>query len=365
MNEDAKEFTEEQLLYSNNLVRKSFQWELWQSCNNFCKFCCFGEAIKHTSKQRQLQSLAQLKEALETLNYEEYNGISLFGGEFFQGQLADSDVRAAFFEVIRIICNLYVSKKIGYVWLTANLLIGQQADLYETLNIFDEAGVRPVANYDPSGLWICTSWDVEGRFLTCARKQNWEHHMAKIHQLYPWVKLNTCVVLSQPFCELYLEGGFSPSQFMAKYNTSLAYNSPRIFRLNDEDAGLEQGSLLESLAKRKEDIESWMGFRFYPLRRTMRKFLVKYAKDDANTFNKLFDVGLTADEFHRNFNTSEGSELHTADKLREREACDTIDSALNPLCSCGHTVRYATYSDCNECMLCDRNQVWSSSRHFV
>ena len=360
MANDLDSFSEDDLLYSNNLIRKSFQWELWQSCNNFCKFCCFGDAIKHTSRGRQLQSLKELKESLSCLDFKKYNGVSLFGGEFFAGQLDDVDIRNAFFEIIHILAELYVSKKIGYIWITANLLTGEQRDLYEVLDIFDEAGVRPHPNYGASGLWICTSWDAEGRFLTEKRKRNWEFHMNKIHKNYPWVKLNTSIILSQAFCELYLNDEFDPTDFMKKYNTSLAYNCPRIFKLTDDDKGLGSGGLDVALTQRKQDIETWMGMRFYPDRRTMRKFFLKYAKQNAHTYEKLFDVSLTADEVHRNFNDAGESEVFVADKTTDWEACTTIDGTKNPHCLCGHSIRYATYSDCNDCMICDRNQVWES-----
>ena len=173
LNED-----EQALLYTRNPMRKSFQWELWQCCNNFCTFCVLGKSSKYTAKERQLKSQADLKHALKNLDFEKYNNVSLIGGEFFQGQLDDPKVHDSFFEIIEMLAGLYKNKKIGTIWCTATLTIGDQADLYAMLDIFDSAGLRPHPDYYSSGLWICTSWDKQGRFHTQENLENWQYHIA-------------------------------------------------------------------------------------------------------------------------------------------------------------------------------------------
>lgn len=365
--------TEEMYLYSNNLRRKSFQWELWQCCNNLCSFCYIGKDNRHTDKERQLKSLSDLKKALERLDFEEYNNVSLIGGEFFQGQLHDPDVKDAFMEIIHMLSDLYVQQKIGSVWISATLTIGEQEDLYETLDVFDQAGVRPHPSYGSSGVWVCTSWDAQGRFHSKKAQDNWEFHMKNLSERYPWVKKNTTIILMQKLCEMYLSGEYVPRTFMQEFNTALFYKVPGLTQesydgvdgLPDILTCAEEGRIEEYLTAIKASIEEKLGYRFFPDRKTFRKFLLKYSREDADTFDRLFNIDYRADELHRNFNEDEQVNDHERHKDSNLESNCSTESILNPKCLLEpferkHITNYATYSDCNDCMICDRNQIWNS-----
>ena len=365
---DLEKHSEDDLLYMNNIGRKSFQWELWECCNNLCPFCYLGTDNRHTDSKRQLKSLSDLKAALKTLDFKIYNNVSLIGGEFFQGQLADPEVKESFFDLIYILAKLYNDKKIGSIWVTATLTIGDQADLYKMLDIFEEEGVKPHPDYGASGLWICTSWDAQGRFLTEDRKKNWEYHMQNISSYYPWVKKNTTIILSQKLCEMYLKSEYDPKAFTGKFNTTLFYKQPGIYEPNGHEAeskveiGDTDGDINKYLTNSKRHIEDILGFRFYPDRRTFRKFLLKYAKEDIDTFDMLFNIQYRADELHRNFNLNDSTSSIIRDKNSNLESSAAMESTINPNClikedSCKHIINYATYYDSNDCMICDRNQV--------
>ena len=364
---------EEEILYSNNMGKRSFQWELWQCCNNLCSFCYIGKDGRHTDKQRQLKSLSDLKKALDTLDFEQYNNVSLIGGEFFQGQLKDPDVKNAFMEIIKTLSKLYVDKKIGSVWISATLTIGDQEDLYETLKIFDNDGVRPHPDYGSSGIWICTSWDAQGRFHSEKAEENWEYHMKNLSKEFPWIKKNTTIILMQKLCEQYINGDFVPKKFSEEFGTALFYKVPGITQqLQQGIEGLpsmttcaEQGRIGEYLTAVKDRMEKDFGYRFFPDRKTFRKFLIKYAKEDPDTFIKLFNIDFRADELHRNFNDIENCDDHQRLKDSNLESNLSCESIINPECmvepySNKHITNYATYSDCNACMVCDRNQIWQS-----
>ena len=100
--------TEEEKLYTNNTGRKSFQWELWQYCNSLCKFCYLGEENRIHNKARQVRSLTDLNLAIDHMDFNKYNNISLIGGEFFQGQLDDPEIHDMFFQTLKRIFQLYV-----------------------------------------------------------------------------------------------------------------------------------------------------------------------------------------------------------------------------------------------------------------
>ena len=364
---------DEMILYSNNMGKRSFQWELWQCCNNLCSFCYIGKDGRHTDKERQLKSLSDLKLALNSLDFNEYNNISLIGGEFFQGQLSDPDVKKTFMEIIEIISNYYVEKKIGSVWIAATLTIGDQKDLYEALDIFDRDGVRPHPLYGASGVWICTSWDAYGRFHSEKNKNNWEYHMKNLSRKYPWIKKNTTIILMQKLCEQYLNNEFVPKKFSEEFGTALYYKVPGLTQqLFDGFDGLpdmvtcaKEGRVGEYLMAVKKRMENDFGYRFFPDRRTFRKFLVKYAKEDSDTYDRLFNISYRADELHRNFNEIENCDDHQRLKDSNLESNLSMESILNPDCliepmNKKHITNYATYSDCNACMVCDRDQIWET-----
>lgn len=373
MMEIPEHLTEEDKLYHNNFGRMSFQWELWECCNNLCKFCYLGTDNRHTDKERQLKSLSDLKKNLDNLDFSVYNNISLIGGEFFQGQLNDPEIKESFMEMIHKVADLYVNKKIGSVWITATLTIGDQADLYETLDVFERAGALPLPEYGASGLWICTSWDAQGRFHTEQARENWEFHMQNMRNYYPWVKKNTTIILSQKFCEMYLANEFSPHDFMERFDTSLFYKQPGLYEINGKGDGTygdlldlaEEGQADLYMTRTKARVEEDLGFRFYPDRKTFRKFLIKYAKEDPDTFERLFNIMFRADELHRNFNNVYEDDGHQRNKNSNKESNADTDSIFNRHClleplEAKHIISYATYVDCNDCMICDRNQIWEA-----
>lgn len=372
MNESDIDNIDSDVLYSNNVGRRSYQWELWECCNNLCDFCYLGKDNRHTDKKRQLKSLEDLINNLENLDYTVFNNISLIGGEFFQGQIADKDVNHLFFKMIDKLSELYVDKKIGSIWITATLTIGDQADLYKTLEIFERRGVLPLPEYGASGVWICTSWDPVGRFRTNERLKNWEFHMKNIEKQFPWVKRNTTIILQQKLCEMYINDEFVPKDFMKEFDTSLFYKQPGFYETDLED---EHGSINIDITDKFDDADKFlteikqtlntkMGYQFFPDRKTFRQFLVKYAKQDPETYERLFNIMFRADDLHRNFNDDYEEKCYVRHKDSNLEVTDG-GNVFNEHCRIEprenkHILEYATYNDCNECMICDREQIWKS-----
>jgi hypothetical protein len=363
---------EEKVLYSNNLGKKSFQWELWQCCNNICTFCYLGKNNRHNDKDRQIKSLRDLLAILDDLDFDTFNNVSLIGGEFFQGQLADPEVRDLFFQVIHKLASFYVDKKIGSIWIAATLTIGDQKDLYEMLDIFEDAGVKPHPDYGASGVWICTSWDPEGRFHTKSSEENWEYHMRNMTKNYPNVKKNTTIILTQPLLEMYLNGEYVPNKFMDDFQTCLFYKQPNYFDTDYNNGSLstliqghKEGRLPEEMMLLKKRHNDRLGFEFYPRRATFRKFLLKYASQDRDTFNKICNINYRADELYRNYDCMADSEQCLRDKSSNFESNMFIDMIPNEECRISednmkHAIGYATYGDSNACIICDRDQIWKS-----
>ena len=351
-----KIYDETTLVYYNNMGRRSFQWELWAMCNNLCKYCYLGSANRGTNKERQMKSLHDLHAAIDNLDFNIYNNISMIGGEFFQGQLDDPEVHDSFMDLIRKICVLYNEKKIGSVWITCTMTIGDQKHLYEMLDIFEEYGVKPYPEHGASGLWLCTSWDIEGRFHTPQHLANWEYHMENIHQKYPWVKFNCTIILMQKFLEAYINGEWSPKAFMEKYHTGLFYKQIGLGEIPDGIFN-EITDHIELNREAKKYTNKKFGFDFAPKRETMLKFLRKYALEDPETYDNLFNIIYRADELHRNFNDKTQDVKTKRNKFSANESDVEQDNRMN---TCGHILNYACYIDSDKCCICDKKMIWES-----
>ncbi len=346
---------EEKILYTNNLDRKSFQWELWHFCNSLCKFCYLGKENRLHNKERQITSIIDLGKAVDKLDYTKYNNISIIGGEFFQGQLDDKEIHDNFFEVIKKIFKKYLDKKIGSIWITCTLTIGDQKHLYELLEIADQMEVFPNKKYGSSGLWLCTSWDSAGRFHNNNMENNWKFHMKNIKSKYPWVKFNTTIILQQDFIEKYINDEFSPKKFMEEYKTTIFYKQPGVpskicSQNNDENKFNVFSKELSDiwLAEKQKYNDEIFGYEFFPKRKTFLKFLSKYYAEDKETYDRLFNIEYRADELHRNFNDIDHDISIKRSKFQDQE-----EDGVVPL-PCGHIHYYASYSDSNKCCVCDK-----------
>ena len=340
-------------LYKNNSGRKSFQWQLWTLCNNNCDFCFLGEENKVGIKERQLISLQGLNDTIDNMDFEEYNNISLIGGEFFQGQLKNEEVNKKFFEVIEKIFGLYKAKKIGSIWITATLTSSNQDDLWKLLELGERYHIRPQKEYPASGLWICTSWDAAGRFHSKKIEDIWKQNMKYIKAGYPWVKLNTTIILQDAFLDMYLEGKFKPRIFMEEFDTQLFYMQPCLQEITDMMVKVEKGiDIFGNLTFEDFWLNSKKEFNqkhlFFPTRKKFIRFLNKYLHDDEDTFDKLFNIKYRSDEIHININKED------KDRAIKRDKDGGAEEAFPPPMKCGHLYNYAAYSDDNRCCICDK-----------
>lgn len=357
-----RKIKEEDLLYFNNYGRRSFQWELWSMCNNLCTYCYLGKENRHTDKARQMASLNDLHRSIDELDTRIYNNVSIIGGDFWQGQLDDPEVHASFMSLMEKCAKLYADKKIGSLWITCTMTLGDQKDLYEMLDIFEKYEAYPNPEYGSSGLWLCTSWDVHGRFHTPDRLTNWDYHMKHIHETRPWVKFNCTIILMEDFLKDYIEGRWSPKKFMEEYHTCLFFKQIGLGVTPYDEIAKDMGvdlpkTMIDTYLLSKQWLNKKYGFEFAPHRATMLKFLRKYAEEDADTYDRLFNIRYRADELHRNYNSKE----HDTTTMRNKTSANESDSANeNMLNTCGHMLNYAPYVDSNKCCICDKISIWES-----
>ena len=306
------------------------QFQLWQQCNSLCKFCYLGTANRITPDQLKISALEKVIEKIQDLTlFEKFDTLSYLGGEFFQGQLNNPKVKQLFFKLMKISAQYLEKNIIKNVYIYATLTIGNQQDLYETLKLFNKK----------DGLWILTSYDTFGRFHTSKMEQNWKYHMKKIYQLYPQIKFNTTTILSDDCITKYLNNQLSFKNMMKQYHTEF------FFKQCGSSSGIKQ-----------EMIESVPGF--FPPRKKFIQFLKKFKSEQQSyMWNKLFNIYYRADVLYRNFNDKQHQmtlNIRHKDSKNEIQTNNKNEMLTN---TCGHLLAYAAYSDCDKCVLCDKEMI--------
>lgn len=302
------------------------QFQIWQQCNSLCKFCYLGEDNRITPDQLKISSLQKIIQKIKDLTlYDKFTTLSYLGGEFFQGQLKNPKVKQLFFKVMKISAQLLQKNIIKNVYIYATLTIGDQQDLYETLKLFNKK----------EGLWILTSYDTFGRFHTKKMEQNWKYHMKHIYQLYPQIKFNITTILSDDCITKYLNNEISFKNMMQEFHSQFFFKQ------------------CGSPGNKQEFIKKLPGF--FPTRSKFIKFLKKFKKEQSpNMWNKLFNIYYRADILYRNFNNKQNQmvlNIRHKNSNIEVQTSNESDSLTN---KCGHLLSYAAYSDCDKCVLCDK-----------
>src|SRR5574344_285738 len=114
-------------------------------------------------------------------------------------------------QLMELTADLLEKDILKEAWIYMTLTIGDQKDLYETLNIFEERQVT-------DQLWLLTSYDTVGRFHTKKMEDNWKFHMKNIHQLYPDIRFNTTTILSNDCIKKYLNNEISFKDMSEEYH---------------------------------------------------------------------------------------------------------------------------------------------------
>ena len=311
-------------------MKKQLQFQLWQECNSRCQFCYLGKQNRSTPKEIKIASArGALQKISDMKTWEEYSVVSYLGGQFFQGQLDDPEVKEAFMDLMKKTSQLCNARVIDQIWLYATMTIGDQRDLFQTLDLFE----------DKSRVWLLTSFDTRGRFHTKKMEETWSETMLKLHQCYPEMKFNITTILSQDCIQKYLSGQLSFKEMMEKYHASFFFKQCGT-------CGCSKAQSAKSLP--------W----FFPTRSRFIEFLRKFKLQQSDQmWTKLFNIYYRADTLYRNFNQRDHQmalNIRHKDSVRQVQTQNQLQMRAN---KCGHLLTYAAYSDCDGCVICDKEMI--------
>lgn len=187
------------------------QFELWKDCSLGCKFC-FNKKQKDVNKIESLQFVLNKLDDSEMLDY---NEIGFIGGEFFNNELKDNDVKQLFYNLFKKLSTMHFEK----IYITGALMYDMQQYLIPFLNYLKKLKIL-------EKVLLCTSYDLKYRFYTKEREDLWKNNMLTLHKLYPELKLHTETVITQYFIDAVLNDEFSITEFCNTYHTRLDYIEP-------------------------------------------------------------------------------------------------------------------------------------------
>lgn len=326
------------------MEKKSIQFELWEECNNACKFCFLGSGNRYCSDDIKYESL---KSTLAIINNDDiiskYQIISLIGGEFFQGQLANPTISNMFFTIIDRIQTLLLNNKLDELWLNTTMTIGKQIDLYKTLDCIS----------DKSKIWLCTSYDTIGRFHTKDHLDNWKYHMHNIKTKYPNININVSIIITEDLINRYLTNTFSFIDFVKEYKCSLFLKTP----------GTPVPAKFPQTIQNKQKFNNEILQNFFPYRVSFLKFLAKYKQEVPEyEYNKLYNIHYRADDLYKNTINNKEEYVHLHRVKNDKMADYEVDAEGNmaghaPENTCGHGISYAPYVDSDACFICDKDLI--------
>ena len=82
------------------------QFELWKDCKVGCKFC-YNRGQQDVNK---LESLRFVLDKLDDLEVLDYNEIGFIGGEFFNDEMSNLEVKELFYKLFKKVSKMHFEK---------------------------------------------------------------------------------------------------------------------------------------------------------------------------------------------------------------------------------------------------------------
>ena len=313
--------------------RQECQFEVWTECNSRCKFCYLSTSNIKTPDNIKIKQMKEIIKRIQDPSFcDRFNKVAFIGGEFFQGQLKNPEVKKIFMSMFDIVSELLEEGKLDEVWCCATLTIGEQEDMYEVLSKFK----------DKSKVWILTSYDTVGRFHTPAMKEQWLNNMQKLRDTYPNIKINITSILTGDLIDKYLDGTLDLFGIAERFQAAIFLKPACPI---DRD--------LESQYTKEETNQ--IIHNFFPTREKFMSFLYKFKENESEfMYDKLFNMKYRSDYLYR----FEEGEMHCSHRVKEsqQEFYDKFvkDNTVNV---CGHSTQYQIYLDSDKCAVCDKERL--------
>lgn len=197
------------------MVKENFiQFELWKDCKNGCPFCQ-NRGLGDVDK---LQSLQFIKSKLNSSELDDYKDVGFIGGEFFDGQLDDIDVKLLFYECVDIIADKILKGALQKFYVTATLTNICMNDIIEFIEHIKEKNII-------ENVLLCTSYDTKYRFNKKTEKI-WHNTMQYLQDRYPELNKHIEIIVTEDFAKKMINDEIDLVEISKKYNAYIDFIEP-------------------------------------------------------------------------------------------------------------------------------------------
>lgn len=196
---------------SNNVI----QYCPWIDCNVGCDFCF----VHNQPSVDKVKSLKYILFLLCLSEAHEADGFGLIGGEFFQDQLSETEVRDLFYQVTDRIVDLVLERDLQTFWVATSLIFKLDKELIPYLEHLKNRGVL-------DRVLLCTSWDSKYRFKNRNALKLWGCNVARLHELYPELQIHVETILTEDFMNMCLRGEYDKHEFENLHNVRVDFLEP-------------------------------------------------------------------------------------------------------------------------------------------
>ncbi len=305
-------------------ISRCVQYGVWANCPNSCDFCLL-KSKKFYNKSQQIFWLNNIIENVKVLDWknEFSGGISLLGGELYY--IKDHDVQNKFIELvdttIEYILNVTDDPVCRYSTVTNGLY--QPNFLYRVVDkLYNESGISKVD--------VNFSFDFKYRFKNDNSRKLCLKNINDFAERYQY-KVGIQMILTQYVIDMWKSGSFDVNKWLETYapNSNLSFLYPHKIMTGKQ--------LFDFNFKRKDLLE-----------------FVRYLKSDCPSVYRAFvHSTLNSERFKLTGLISREKD----DKLVDVEQKPKLADGKEIKASCGHSVLYRCYTDCNNCMLCDLQMI--------
>ena len=300
------------------------QYGVWPNCCNNCDFC-LRENRTPVDKNEQIRILRFIRENIKHIDWKKKfsAGISLLGGELYY--IKDEDVQDEFMLLIDdIISNILLpNKNNGTIskYSTVTNGIYQPSFLYRVIDkIVDKVGIQAID--------INFSYDLKYRYQTLDDEKLTLQNINDFHRRYNY-KVGIQMILTQYVIDYINNGKFDLQHFLDEVvpGNNFCFLYPH---------KVHTGKTLSDFNFRRKDF-------------------LRFIQHLENNFPNIFENFIFSTKHSALFKYT-GYHIRTnLDEKQQPVLCDDKE-IINS--SCGHSVLYQCYSDCNNCMLCDLENMY-------
>lgn len=202
---------------NNKKLNRFLQFELWKACNHGCKFC-YNLGQKDFANVKT--NIKIINDKIKDFDSQEYSQLGIIGGEFFDKQLEQLDVKCEFYGLVDTIVKKIKSNEIERFLVTTSLMYKDLSDILEFLDKFNEEKII-------DKLLICTSWDSKFRFKD-DEEEIWKNNIKVLKNRYSDLKIHTEIIITDDFVTKCLADEFDVDKFEKENDTYVDFIQPTV-----------------------------------------------------------------------------------------------------------------------------------------